>query len=248
VRSWKVFAALITLLVVAIIGVACGSGQNERESGAMDASSVSSPPSATKSLLEPTPTLVLPDICGSIINAFVEAMPDAETLAWVSNQVVTGTITQQLPSVKVQESAEIPHETIVTDYVVRVGGRIRGTPLNTVRVREPGGNVDGCVQSAPIEPSLSVGQRLLLFLGSPVKDATEPTYYLTGGPQGAWTVRDDGYLVIPDPRLQSAYGGMHLTDLTKLLRRSLEAGRPSSPIVSDTGVSLKQAPLAALSP
>ncbi len=148
-----------------------------------------------------------------------------------------------MPTIAVA-SREGPSTRVIyyTDYAVRVPGRVRGLPSDTIRVRLPGGTIGACTQVEPNNLPLApvVGGRLLLFLTAPQVDMAVPTYILSGGPQGRWGIADDGSVTTIVNEYATA-NGLPLTQFTAQLRGVLEGLPPAN--LGNALVPLDQAPL-----
>ncbi len=166
-----------------------------------------------------------------------------EQLVWSSHQIVAGEVVERLPTIAVA-SREGPSTRVIyyTDYAVRVAGRVRGLPSDTIRVRLPGGTIGACTQVEPNNLPLApvVGGLLLLFLTAPQVDMAVPTYILSGGPQGRWGIADDGSVTTIVNEYATA-NGLPLTQFTAQLRGVLEGLPPAN--LGNALVPLDQAPL-----
>lgn len=197
-----------------------------------------------------TPTAAPGAECDGTIYARPIGLDGIEKLAWASQQVVVGTVIQQLPAVWEYPSSPQADPTtrrIVSEYVVQVEQRFRGLPGDTIRVRRPGGTLDGCTQTNDLEPALAVGQRLILFLSFSRQTATVLSYNVTGAFQGTWNVKADGTVAL-DPRLDrlSRYQGLSLAQVEGLVWTALTG--PPPPGLGNFLVPLDQAPLPSPTP
>lgn len=182
--------------------------------------------------------------CDGTIYARPVGLDSVEKLAWASQQIVAGTVTEQLPATWVYpatQQAGPPTRRIISEYVVRVDQRFRGISGDTVRVRRPGGTLDGCTQTNAMEPDFVVGQRRVLFLSFSQQTNTVSSYNVTGAIQGAWAIASDGS-VTPDTRLSTLarYRGQSLTQIGTQVQLALGGVPPLG--LGSFLVSLDQAP------
>lgn len=195
----------------------------------------------------PAPTVQAtprPPDCDMTISATYMLIDDPAALAWVSHQVITGTVVEQLPPVWVYPDPQgAPGwRKIYTDYVVRIDQRLRGIPSGTVRVRRAGGTLDGCTQQNPSEPALAVGDRRLLFLHEfSVPNAPAGAYGVIGGPQGYWGLTTEGTVTTAMPGYQR-FNGLPVSQVAGQLRAAL-AGAPPAGTPRDLLVPLDRAPV-----
>jgi hypothetical protein len=135
------------------------------------------------------------DPCSFSVSASLAAIEDVETLAWMSHQVVIGTVVEAVPPAwdAPTDPLHDPCLTIQSDYLVQVEQRLRGQPGETVRVRLSGGTIGPYTQSYDPQPELAVGDQVLLFLREAQPSTLlPPAYDIVGGPQGRWSVEPDG--------------------------------------------------------
>lgn len=119
-----------------------------------------------------------------------------DQLAWMADTIVTGEVVKQLPSAfgTVQDDG-VSGSTypIYTDYLVEVDAWARGFPSLTIRLRQDGGTVGACTQTFDSEPTIAVGDRLLLFLRTDgFNTDLPPAGFPVGGPQGFFALDADG--------------------------------------------------------
>ena len=182
--------------------------------------------------------------CNVTISASYAQTGSVAALAWVSHQVVAGTVIEQLPPIWVYPDPQgrPNRRQIYTDYVVRVDQRVRGVPGDTIRVRRAGGTLDGCTQQNPDEPPLAIGDQRLLFLHEfTVPNTPTPAYSVIGGPQGHWRLNADGTVIPPMPE----YGpptGLPLPQVADQIRAAL-AGSPPAAAPRDWLVPPDRAPV-----
>lgn len=182
--------------------------------------------------------------CDMTISASYIQIDSVAALAWVSHQVIAGTVIQQLPSVWIYPDPRgAPSwRKIYTDYIVRVDQRLRGLPSDTIRVRHLGGMLDGCTQRDGTEPDLAVGDRRLLFLHDlRLSNAPAPTYAVIGGPQGYWGLNADGTITTTIANYRQ-FNGLPLNQLAGQIRVAL-TGPPPAATPRDLLVPLEQSPL-----
>ena len=187
----------VVLLAAALLG-GCGevtgtaSTQPPTQAGNPMSSPVTAHPTPTVDSIpspvaaEPTPTVDLAASCNVGGAGSVVQIGTIRELAWASHQIVVGTVVEILPPVwgDVLNPGYSNYRPIYTDYVVQVEQRLRGKPMERVRVRQLGGTIDGCTQDNVDSVPMEVGDRALLFLTGQLSDAEEPTYFLTGVRQG----------------------------------------------------------------
>jgi hypothetical protein len=158
-------------------------------------------------------------LCGSGGGGLSAGPPESpESLAWVSHEVVTGTVVEELGPQWGPESmtgvedqfGDTPIRTISTEYLVEVDDRLRGEPAGEIRVGIEGGTIDDCT----IEfhgPELTPDEEVVLFLAErnvPEEHAAQdtderPVYRLASTLLGIWTFSDDG-AVTPKQLLEEA--------------------------------------------
>lgn len=227
----RLIALVILAATGAIWGAACGlvlDSSDDTHSGA------ESPTEPTRgvSTMTPTPSIDTSSCNSGIAVGDGRGYPDIDTLFWVSHQVVTGTIVEQLPP-------SIRTGSISTDYVFRVEQRFRGFPDQTILIHQLGGTIGDCTQRWVSNPTLTVGDRLLLFLGSPIETVNGKAYWITGDRQGVWRFNDDGSIAANDAP-PSAFNGAPFEIVAGHLQRIAAAGIPAHD--PDT-VPLEEAPV-----
>lgn len=182
--------------------------------------------------------------CDMTISASYVQLDSVATLAWVSHQVVVGTVVAELPPVWIYpDPRRQPNwRNVYTDYVVRVDQRLRGLPEATIRVRRLGGTLDGCTQQNPGEPPFAVGDQRLLFLHEfTVPNAPTPAYSVIGGPQGFWGLNADGTVTTSMPQYQQ-FNRSPLARIAGEVRTALLA-QPPTTAPRDLVVPLDRAPV-----
>jgi len=116
------------------------------------------------------------------------------------------------------------HETIYTDYLLAVERTAKGCRRDFVTVRLMGGTIDGKTLTVHGNPSLAVGERVVLALRDQGDFAT-----LVGMAQGKWTVvARQERLVVRRQSGGAAEGGGPDLDLDELLRRMGAGGRDAN--------------------
>lgn len=158
-------------------------------------------------------------LCGAGGGGLSAGPPESpESLAWISHEVVTGTVVEELGPRWGPESMtgvedqfdDTPIRTISTEYLVEVDDRLRGQPAGEIRVGIEGGTIDDC----SIEfhgPGLTPDEEVVLFLAErnvpeeyAEQDTDEcPVYRLASTLLGIWTFSDDG-AVTPKQLLEEA--------------------------------------------
>ncbi|HVX29166.1 MAG TPA: hypothetical protein VHA53_01705 [Nitrolancea sp.] len=186
-------------------------------------------------------------LCGTIGYPFFPDVSGIDEFAWASEQIVVGTVTQQLPSVwsepltiGMEEQTGGVSRSIRTDYVVTVQARLRGVPTDTVTVATEGGTIGDCTIRNPESGTLTIGEHVLLFLTRPADvRTTQPAgatmaYVLVGGQAGILRVLDTE-TVAPaiDPSARHPY-----RDLANSVLSALHTSSPPD------GMNLPAVPLA----
>lgn len=90
---------------------------------------------------------------------------------------------------------------IVTEAVIEVDERIVGKTDDWIRVRVPGGTVDGYTVEAPGFPTLAVDERVVLFVNRPARAGE--ALQITGHPLGKYRVVEEGDDTIARPSVDS---------------------------------------------
>ncbi|MBA2452811.1 MAG: hypothetical protein H0V47_06545 [Chloroflexia bacterium] len=132
----------------------------------------------------------LPSGCGGAVTSVISYGQNMAVTAWDSNQVFIGEVIEQLPAQRA-EAGYAFIQPVVTDYLLRIDTPVRGVPASEIRVREIGGNVEGCTLSNADPPLLNVGDRALFFALTTEPGAADPTYYVYGGRGGVWRLSED---------------------------------------------------------
>jgi len=232
----------VVLLAAALLG-GCGevtgtaSTQPPTQAGNPMSSPVTAHPTPTVDSIpspvaaEPTPTVDLAESCNVSSGGAIVQLGTLDELAWASHQIVVGTVVEILPPVwgAVLNPGYSNHRPIYTDYVVQVEQRLRGTPVERVRVRQVDGTIDGCTQESGDTVPMAVA------------DAEEPTYFLAGVGQGFWQVRDDD-TVVPSAAHYNQYAARTLAEIRHVAAEALSSDPPKPMPVP--AVSLDAAPLA----
>jgi|GEM_PF-5066049 len=182
-----------------------------------------------------------PQACNSDIPPVSEYIERFSDLTWLSELVVIGTVSDVhdafYPEVPDTDSSmRVP----VTDYVVNVEQQLRGMPIDSVTVRQPGGTVDGCEVRVSGAPDLQVGDRLLLYL-TPV-DKASSLYRTTAGQRGLWKIGDDGALAA-NTAWQSYPQVVPTDDLARSVASALDGAIPPDQWSDYDPVPLATAPL-----
>ncbi|HEU4793944.1 MAG TPA: hypothetical protein VFS96_09830 [Nitrolancea sp.] len=145
------------------------------------------------------PAGVRPAGCGGILTSAVTQphSEDLADLAWYSQQIIVGTVVEQLPPAPAEDVPGIDPiiQPVVTDYRIQVDERIRGLPVSTLRVRQIGGTFEDCTVTNQAGKLLAEGDQVLLFLSTPEPGVADPTYYPTNGDKGIWHFDDTGTVV-----------------------------------------------------
>lgn len=207
---------------------------------------VSPPPTRPTGAATPTmppPPAVTPTACSQGTSALHQRYADLGTLAWASHQIVAGEVVAASAPYWVDTGTDRP--AIFTDYLVRVERQLRGFPAATVIVRRQGGTIGTCTHLLTSEPTLAVGDRLLLFLYEGGRTNVPPhTYAVLGGSQGYWALDAAGRVA---PTAYPDLAGAHLDEIAARIIAVLSGPPPTSP-PSPRLVPLDEAPLPAASP
>lgn len=89
---------------------------------------------------------------------------------------------------------------IVTEAVIEVDDKILGKSDDAIRVRVPGGEVDGYTIEAPGFPTLALDERVVLFVNRPQGGGA---FQITGHPLGKYRVVEEGGDQIARPTVDS---------------------------------------------
>jgi hypothetical protein len=172
--------------------------------------------------------------CSFIIYGSIALIPTLEDLARQSPDIVVGTIVERLAPVWGPESvsSDGPMRTIETHYRVRVEELIRGESGDTLLIRQIGGSLDGCTQSADPQARISKGQHVLLFLADTQEREAGTTYAIMGVTQGYWIVAGDGSVRPGAPHFEASYG-LPLEQVVSQIRDSLVHPGEGSPRPED---------------
>src|SRR5579884_3417341 len=151
------------------------------------------PDASVNAIAEVSPTVSTAD-CSGVLAGSIEKIGSVEELVWTSHQIVVGTVVEKQPSVwgDGYNPSDASRRLIYTHYTVRVEQRVRGLPGDTIVVRQWGGTIGSCTQTNMLEPSLAVGERVLLFLRRSNPQGSSVTYSLDGGAQGKWLINPNG--------------------------------------------------------
>lgn len=184
-----------------------------------------------------------PPVCsadgGSSVAIDQVQYPGLAGLAWAAEQIVRGTVLEQLAR---WEPIGIGDSSIITYSLVQVEQRIRGQPVDYVIVAHYGGTLDGCTQASSL-PTLYVNEQALLFLLKrslqPSLDSKLAIYNAIGGSPGIQEItrQVDGMLwvtIVDKPRL--------VTEAIEEIRTAL--GQPPPKMPQRDIVPLDRAPLA----
>lgn len=213
--------ALAAILVIA--GAACGSGQNRPE--------------------EQVNATSTPEPVTHIVGGATIGYRDLRELIWASNWIVRGRVVEALPPQRFSAEtgplgAQTPQQVldarIYTDYVIAVDEVFRGTPRDTIVVRQSGGTIGSITVESPEDPELRVGDEWIFFLVPPDWDQPGDPLWTTGVGQGYWKVVGDQ--VIPSvktfPTLSRAEFGQAVATALR-----------ESPPINSPVVPLEEAPV-----
>lgn len=193
---------------------------------------------------DPTPGIAEDAACDARISSSFVMFETLNDLVWSSHQVVTGTVTERLPSEKINVEGSVLPFTIVTDVIVNIDQQFRGQPSNQLRVRTFGGQIDGCAQEFPDSPPFEVGASVALFMREPDTASTYQVYEVVGGSQGYWTIGADGLASTDAVHLLPAQQPIPLDALTAAIVSELAAGpSPDSSVLDEYLVPASMAPI-----
>lgn len=193
-------------------------------------------PGTPAAVVEPTETQSEADAtvpCDYGIYDDIEQIDTIDQLAWYSHQIVVGTVTENLGSRKVEGTGPAPEVDfhIVTDYLVQVEDRLRGSDAvagdPTVTIESYGGTVDDCTMTWHEWPPFEVGDRALFFLRDFEESDQPAAYQIFGRQQGYWAIDDAGLAAPPGAvHLLPERRPVPIDQLTGLVRASLLDGPP----------------------
>ncbi len=174
--------------------------------------------------------------CDYSISDGIEQIDTIDQLAWYSQQIVIGTVTEKLASRKVPGGGPTPEVDyyIVTDYVIEVEERMRGSEDvaadKTVIVQAWGGTVNGCTQTWNGWPPFDVGDRALFFLRDFDDDDQSNAYDIFGRHQGYWEIDSAGFAA-PNSAVHLLPNRLpiQIDQLSEQVRDSLADGPPDDP-------------------
>jgi hypothetical protein len=118
--------------------------------------------------------------CSIHIDFDLEPHPPVEALAWSSDHIVIGTVTEDYdPAWGEPNNVHSPGRTgrcleIMHDYEIEIEAQFHGEPAESLRIRAPGGELDGYEQIHDIAPNLEPGDRYLFFLFEAPESETLP--------------------------------------------------------------------------
>lgn len=170
--------------------------------------------------------------CSFFVSAAIAMYDSVEQLAWLSHEIVVGTVVEEFPPAW-DDPPDVefsPAPIIYTDYLVQVDQRFRGGAGETLRVRQPGGQIGSCMQSYEPQVPLTVGEQAVLFLipqehhGADAPEA----YVVFGGPQGYWPIDAAGTITTEIGHLVSL-DGLTVKAFGARVREILAAGVPDDP-------------------
>lgn len=205
---------LAALLVIA--GAACGSDQSRPEEQV----------NATS-----TPKPVVHTIEGATVG-----YSDLSALTWASNWIVRGRVVKVLPSQRFpaemgplgsQTPQEVLDAWIYTDYVIAVDEVYRGTPRDTIVVRQSGGTIGSITVESPEDPELRVGDEWVFFLKPPTWNQPGDPLWTTGVGQGYWKAAGDQ--IIPHTK---TFPTLSRTEFGQAIAKTLRESPPiNSPLL-----------------
>jgi hypothetical protein len=108
--------------------------------------------------------------CSFYVDYDLDPHPPFDELAWSSEHIVVGTVTEDLGQAWAEpDNVDRFHRTqgcleIMNDYIIEIEAQFHGEPADTLRIRAPGGELNGYEQHHGLAPDLEVGDRYLFFL------------------------------------------------------------------------------------
>lgn len=152
---------------------------------------------------------------------------DIASLAWASDQIVVGEVIRAHPTTPDPRAARLPFH---TDFDVRVESFVRGQPMETVTIRQPGGEIPGGCTDRMGQLELATGDRFLLFLDHDERTEFGDAYLVVGDRQGYWRLTDKDTFVELVPHYQEAFERQPLASATTAIRDALRGEMPTRPI------------------
>ncbi|HQZ91371.1 MAG TPA: hypothetical protein PLR44_15055, partial [Thermomicrobiales bacterium] len=170
----------------------------------------------------------------------IAMIPDIASLAWASDQIVGGEILRAHPTTPDPRDARLP---LHTDFDIKVESYVRGQPIDTLTIRQPGGEIPGGCADPMGQLKLAPGDRFLLFLDHDERIEFGDAYLVVGERQGYWRLTDDD-MFTDLPAHYAAFERQPLASATAAIRDALLGEMPAGPIAGVAPVvPLNAAPL-----
>jgi len=158
--------------------------------------------------------------------ASVAMVPDIASLAWASDQIVVGDVVRAHPTTPDPREPRLP---LHTDFDILVESWVRGQPLDTLTIRQPGGEIPGGCADPMGQLELEPGDRFLLFLDHDERTEFAPAWFIVGERQGYWQLtNDDTFADLPGH--YAAFERQPLASAIAAIRDALLGPMPASPI------------------
>ena len=228
------FARSLVLIGLALVITACGetSPEAERLNGA---GAEQAAPTATNTL-----DVELREGECIVTGVSIAMIPDIASLAWASDQIVGGEILRAHPTTPDPRDARLP---LHTDFDIKVESYVRGQPIDTLTIRQPGGEIPGGCADPMGQLKLAPGDHFLLFLDRDERTEFGDAYLVVGERQGYWRLTDDD-MFTDLPAHYAAFERQPLASATAAIRDALLGEMPAGPIAGVAPVvPLNAAPL-----
>lgn len=164
--------------------------------------------------------------CSFYVDYDLDPYPPVEDLAWSSGQIVVGTVSEDLgPDWAEPDNVSSSRDTrgcleIMNDYEIEVERQFFGESAETLRIRAPGGELDGYEQLHGIAPDLEPGERYLFFLFKAPESEMLPD---------AWAFDlQRARRVLADERITTGHdSSMTLGEIEQLVEETLDGEPPA---------------------
>jgi hypothetical protein len=168
--------------------------------------------------------------CSHFVDIDVETYPPIEDLAWSSEYIVVGTVTADHgPAWSEPGNLELLRNTdgcmeIMNDYEIEIEHQFHGEPADSLRIRAPGGELDGYEQRHGLGPELEPGERYLFFLFKAPPSEMLPD---------AWAFDVQRARIIqPDEMVATGHdSSMTLNEIEQLIDETLAGDPPPAEVV-----------------
>lgn len=215
------FARPLVLIGLALVIAACGETSPEAEHrngvGAEQAA-----PTATNEL-----DVELREGECIVTGVSIAMIPDIASLAWASDQIVVGEVVRAHPTTPDPRESRLP---LHTDVDIRVESFVRGQALETVTVRQPGGEIPGGCADPMGQLELAPGDRFLLFLDRDERAEFPPAFLVVGERQGYWRLTDDNTFADLAGHYRATFERRPLAGATAAIRDALLGPMPAGPV------------------